>query len=131
MRDDRGQAIGAMITTYQEITGCFAGGVGRVWSIRRGPGKTARWTETAVHFIGGSMMEPFAVEMLRPGAAARLQKIEGADDVGLNEILWFGDGAIHMGLCCQMENVGNGVLVHNLNDRRFVPQIDFFKTVLG
>jgi hypothetical protein len=68
---------------------------------------------------------------IKPAAAARLQQIECADDVGLNKIGRAGDGTVHMGFGRQMQNMRDLMLLDYCQHGGFVAEVGFFKRVFG
>ena len=61
--------------------------------------------------------------------AAGLQEVEGAVDVGGDEVAGAGDAAVHMTFSGEMHDVGDVMLADDAEDLVFVPQIDLLKEV--
>ena len=61
--------------------------------------------------------------------AAGLEQIEGADDVCLNEIARATDRAIDVRFRGEVQDMANGMLLHDTQDFDFVAQIDLFENV--
>ena len=129
---DDGQAVRVMIGADQHVARGFAGGVWGVGRVRRGLGEEAGVAEGAVHFVGGNVVEFWIADFgfrIEPQLAAGFEQVEGADDVGADEIAGAGDGAIDMGFGGEMQHVADGVFFHDLHDGGFVAQINIFKSV--
>jgi hypothetical protein len=97
------QAIGVMIGPDQMVRprlGCRIGAVGRI-----GRGFRERriiFLQGAVHLVGGHVQESKCGSVIRckalPVVAHLLEQVEGADQVGLDEIIRRRNGSIHMAL---------------------------------
>ena len=92
----------------------LGGGVGRVGRVGRGFAE--RWIavlEGAVDFVGGDMVEAAVLggfPPLQPGPASGFQQREGADQIGLDEGRWAGDGSVHMAFGGEVGDGVDGVL---------------------
>ena len=65
-----------------------------------------------------------------PAGAAGFQEVEGADDVGVDEIVRAGNRAIDVRFGRQVQHVRNGMLAHDAEHGGLVAQIDFFEDIL-
>ena len=72
---------------------------------------------------------PRALLRWKPGGAAGFEEVEGAVDVGGDEVAGAGDAAIDVGLCGEVHDVGDVMLADDAEDFVLVPQIDFFENV--
>jgi hypothetical protein len=68
---------------------------------------------------------------IEPETAAGFQKVEGADDVGLDEIAGAGDGAVNVGFGGEMQNMGDAVFLDQREDGGLVAKVGFFEGVFG
>jgi hypothetical protein len=66
-----------------------------------------------------------------PKAAAGFEEVEGADDVGLNEIAGAGDGTVNMGFGGEVQDMGDAVLLDQLEHGGLVAEVGFFEGVFG
>lgn len=57
--------------------------------------------------------------------------MEGAVDVGGDEVAGAGDAAVHMTFSGEMHDVGDVMLADDAEDLVFVPQIDLFEGIAG
>ena len=132
--DDGRQAVGVVIATHEHVARGFAGGIGRVGRVRRGFGEGGVMrAEGAEDFIGADMQEAvpclhFPVRGLPVGMAG-FEEMEGAVDVGGDEVARTGDAAIHVRLCCEMHDVGDVMLADDAEDFGLVAEIDLLKNV--
>lgn len=131
--DERRQRVSVMVAAHEVIAGGLAGGVGRVRRVGRGFGKETGSAEGAEDFVGADVEKtvrgsPFAVLRLPVGAAG-FEEVEGAVDVGGDEVSRAGDAAIDVAFRREVDDVGDVMLTDDAEDFVFVPQIDFFKNV--
>ena len=95
------QAIGVVPGADQVVTGGLAGAVGAVGlvAMRFGESRIALG-QRAVDLVGGHMQKPegrfFSRGQVAPKAPHRFEQVEGAHDVGLDELARAVDGAVHM-----------------------------------
>ena len=64
-----------------------------------------------------------------PVIATGFEQMEGADDVGLNEVTRPRDGAIHMRLRSEVHDVGDVMLLHDTDDGVFITQVSLLENV--
>ncbi len=107
------QPVGVEPRPHEVVRGGLGGRVGRARVVGRGLGEEPLLAQRAVHLVGGDVVEEFALKVPRPSAAAGLQQVDRADDVGLNEGHGPGDGAVHVRLSRQMEHRPEPVLGEN------------------
>lgn len=133
--DHDGQAVGVLPGSGEVVGGRFAGGVGRVGIVGCGFGEEAFVAEAAVDFVGGDVEEAeaiFGITFERSVVLeAGLQQVEGADDVGLDELARTVDAAIDVTLGSQVHNgiwlvVGDGLV-----DGGRVGDVDLGEAVTG
>ena len=109
------QPVGVVVGAHQMVAGGLAGGVRAVRFVAMGfAERRIVLRKRAVHFVGGDMQKAesgfFRIRQTRPVAAHRFEQIEGADDVGLDEIAGTVDGAIHMALRREVDYRARAVL---------------------
>ena len=68
-------------------------------------------------------MKAFAGKVLSPRASTRLQQMERANDVSMNEITRPGNGPIDVRFSRQMHDMGDAMLLDDLDNGVFVAQI--------
>ena len=68
---------------------------------------------------------------IQPRGAASLEEIEGAHDVGVDEVAGASDGTVHVRLGCQVHHMSDLVALHDFEDGGLVAEIDFFEMVFG
>ncbi len=61
--------------------------------------------------------------------AAGLQEVEGAVDVGGDEVAGAGDAAVHMTFCGKVHDVGDVMLTNDAEDFVFIAEIDLLEDV--
>src|ERR1051325_5059857 len=123
------QAVRVMIGAHEHVAAGFARGVGGVWRVRSGFGEITRRAEAAVDFVGGNVMEFFVVEFRAPESAAGFEEVEGADDVGVDEIAGAGDRAVHVRFGGEMHDVSDRVALDDFEDGGFIAEVDLFESV--
>ena len=110
-----GQAVGVMPGAHQVVAGGLAGRVRAVGLVEVvfGEGRCRR-RQAAVDLVGGDMQEAegrLGLGIQRaPVAAHGFEQAEGADHVGLDEVLGAMDGAVHMALGREVDHGARPVL---------------------
>ena len=97
------QAVGVVVGAHQVVAGGLAGRVGAVGLVAVGFGEgRVVLAQRAIDLVGGHMQKAEGrfglVRQAAPVGAHGFQQAEGADDIGLDEVLGAVDGAVHMRL---------------------------------
>src|SRR3990167_4092132 len=114
-----------VVGTHEVVAGGLAGAVGAVRLVLVGlrEGRVG-FGQGAVYLVGGYMQKPerslgIGLQATKVGPHA-LQQVEGAHDIGLNEVLWSVDGAVHMALGGKVEDGSGLVLGQQRSEERRV-----------
>lgn len=129
---DHVEAVSVVIRANEQVAGGLAGRVRRVRRVGRGLGEVAGRAEAAEDFVGADVDETglgSGVWGLGPDCAAGFEQVESANDVGLDEIARAFDGAVHVRLGGEVQNVGDGVFAHDPQHGGFVPQVLLLEAV--
>ena len=110
------------------VAGCLAGGIGAVRFVAVGfAERRLILGERAIHFVGRDMQKTEAVFLFgskpRPVGAHRLQQMESADDVGLDEIFRSVNGTVHMTLGRKIDYRAGAVFGEQLVQHRRIADI--------
>lgn|GEM_PF-6620948 len=87
--------------------------------------------ELAIDLIGADVVEDFSVVVFVPSCAGGFEKIEGADDVGVEEIAGVFDGAIDVGFGGEVGDVGGIEVLDSLGCGIGVGEVDAGEAVVG
>ena len=128
------QLIGIGISLDEQVRGGLAGGIRAVGIQGSGFHKEALRTQGAVHLVRGNLHELYAILVLvvahGPGVFRNIQKVDGAQNIGLDENLRIGNGTVHMAFRGKVHHVINVVLVKQALDRLFVTDIRLNKDII-
>ena len=69
--------------------------------------------------------------VIEPLGTAGFQQIKSPDHIRMNKIPRAGNRSVHVRLCGQMHHMRDLMLFHHAKHSRLVPQVHFFKCVLG
>ena len=112
---DHRQAGGVVPGAHQMVAGGLAGRVGAIWlvAVRLSKGRVAR-PQTAIHLIGRNMQKAegrlgFTWKAI-PVAAHLFKQVEGADDVGLDEVARAVNGTIDVAFGGKVDD-GTGLML--------------------
>ena len=133
VRDECRQPVGVIVGTNKQVACGLASGVGRVRRVGRGLGEESFRAERTEDFIRADVQESvrgsrFAVHGL-PGIAASLEEMEGAVDVGGDEVAGASDATIDMAFGSEVHDMRDFMLTDDAKDFVLIPQIDFFEHV--
>jgi len=123
--DRHGKAVGLEVGPHEVVRGGLRGAVRAVGPVGGGLGEEALPAEAAVDLVGADVVEE--AEALRV-VARRLQEVEGAHDVGEDELGGPLDGAVHVALGGEVADRVDAVFgedrVHPLEVADVLPQKD-------
>ena len=68
---------------------------------------------------------------VQPARAAGFEQVEGAHNVGVDEIAGTGDGAIHMRFGGEVQDMRYGVLLDDTKNSALVAQVHFLECIFG
>lgn len=100
--NDGRETVGVVVTAHEHVARGFAGGIGRVRRTGSGLGESGiMGTEGAENFVGGDVKKSTGSILdascwIEPMGAAGFEEVEGAVDVGGDEVARTGDAAINM-----------------------------------
>ena len=87
-----------------------------------------------VYFVGGDVVEAFALILLRealPISLGGLQKAQRTHHVGLGKGEGILDGAVHVGFRCKVDDAVHVLLLHKFQDTIEVADVHLHKAVVG
>ncbi len=128
------QAIGVVPGTHQVVAGGLAGAVRAVGfvGIRFGKGGVAG-AERAVHLVGADVQKTkgsfLGYGQGTPVGPHRFEQAEGAQDVGLDEVLGAVDGSVHVALGREVDHGPRTVLGQQTVDQVTVTQVALHEDV--
>ncbi len=130
------QAVGVVPCADQVVAGGLAGAVGAVGLVAVGLGKGGvGFGQRTVDLVGGDVQE--AEGLLRFArndgviGSHRLQQIEGADDVGLDEVAGAVDGSVDVALGGEVHHRAGLVFGQQAFDQSAVADVALHKGVVG
>ena len=128
------QAIGMVVGAHQVVTGRLGGRIGAVGlvAVLLGEGRLALG-KRPIHLVGGHMQQAkprlVCTGQAAPIGTQRLQQVECAHDIGLDELCRAVDRAIHMRLSREVDDGAGSVLVQKAGKQRSIPKIAVHKHV--
>ena len=69
--------------------------------------------------------------ILRPFLPASFQEVERPYDVGVDEVIRTGDRSINVGFSGKVDDMSDGVVLHDRSQRVLVTKIDFLEAMFG
>ena len=122
VRDEGRQPEGVLVRPDQVVRAGLGGGVGRVRCVRGLFREEAVRAQRAVHLVGRDVEEAEGARLrvveLRVVLARRVEELEGAHDVGLDERLGAVDRAVHVALGGEVQDGVGPVVADHLLHRR-------------
>ena len=130
------QPISVVVCTHQMVACSLACAVGAVWLVAMPFGKRrSRGFQRAIHLVGRHMQQAESRLLGNPQSPEirthRLQQMEGADDIGLDEILRAMDRTIHMALCRKVHHRTRPMLGQQPLHQRTVADVPLHKDMAG
>ena len=120
-----------MVRPHEHVAGRLAGRIGRIRRVRRRFREVTGRPQAAINLVSGHVMKSFSRPIAAPYRAARLQQIECADDIGVDEIAGTGNRTIHMRFGRQVHHVSDLMILDNLPHGDFVAEINFLERIPG
>ena len=129
--DDRRQAVGVVVGTHEVVGRGLRRGVRTVRRVGRGLLERARVTKSAIHLIGGDVVEPLSFVIVLPDALGSIQQVDRPHHIGEDELHRIGDGTVHMRLGSQMDNAVKPFFFKKLVDERSIHDVTFHEVIIG